>query len=282
MENRYDEVLKVVTIPRTFTPEERGGAKECCERFKVYGSSTSTDSWKNDIELAFKIADSAEFVLKKEGIEIAYVPSVEQFPNDLAAWKCQVYWRDVLLDYGPGCYSLEIQGNVSGIDYSVVWGNYILAEYNPMRVRGIRIRSVFNNEIDAVGINMEGSGATSTIRFTGSIPEHQPKTQVRNLQTTRDRMIPISREYLFQYQVNSVAYTNTFIDRIMFHALAENECYISDHNVDAYSFEWLDKPMIVDEDGSGPEFDAPGGRMRVFKCKFGDKDRTQKAHYPIR
>ena len=61
------------------------------------------------------------------------------------------------------------------------------------------------------------------------------------------------------------------------HVLAENSCWISDHNYDSYSHQYYDIPVIVSEGFAPNHFD--GTRQLTGVAKFEDKVRRNRTHF---
>ena len=275
--NRVKEFVKGVKLPSVFTPENRG-LDECCEPFKVFASS-DTDRFKNDKTSAWmRDVDSIAFKLVKSDsteITINEVP----FINQLNAYYCTVIWRDILVNYGQGCYDLIIDYSIAGISDSLTWGSYFLQEYSEEKVRGlVSVRSFFNSIQTIEGIDFSGSKVEDCINFYGFFGNRQPRTEIDNLVYSNRESRKVKRENLNQYDLSADAVSECISKKLLdLHLLSENDLFVTDHNTLNHSYRYIDFPVIVEESAEV----SYNGRKATLSCKLGDKFKNSISKYGI-
>lgn len=265
-----------------YASDEDRGQQECCEPFLVLASLDSTDRKYNDVESAFEFGESVSFVLKKDGEVTTYTPTSTEFVNELNCFYTTIEWRDVLVSDGVGCYVLEVTPTVAGIVRpTTIWAEYTLmpfysGSYNNA-LGTVRVLSNLNDQNDTYGINMTGANLLTSLRFNGKFGYFNDNTEVDNVEYVNGRMQKVKREYYTSYELRVNLNGYNVIERLRMHVLAENSCWISDHNFDNYSFQYFDIPVIVQEGFVPEHFD--GARKIMGVVKFEDKIRRKRTHF---
>jgi hypothetical protein len=279
-EDRMFWKFDAIKIPKDFSEPNRG-LDECCCEWLVLGSSGS--SWENDKTSAWiKLSsglDTHTFKLFKNGNPTTYTLTSLPLPEEPNGFYCTVNWYDVLLSDGPGCYSLKIQYNISGIQAVLNWGNYKLKPFTVNNAKGTaRIRAVFNGRQEAEQINFTNADVVSDIRFSGFIGKRQPNMEIDNIIYGNREMKRVIRENLYTYEIGTDPLQECFIKpMIETYLLSENQLYISDYNVGNHSYRYTDLPVIVAESPEIEYYDF--SRLAKLTCKVGDKFKTQRTYY---
>lgn len=264
------------------TGDEYRGQQECCEPFLVLANLDSTDRKYNDVDCAFEFGDSVSFVLKKDGEVTTYTPTSSEFVNELNCFHTTIEWRDVLASDGVGCYVLEVTSTLAGIVRpTTIWAEYTLMPFysgNYNNALGtVRVLSNLNDQNDTYGINMTGANLLTSLRFDGKFGYFNDNTEVDNVEYVNGKMQKVKREYFTSYELRVNLNGYNVIERLRMHVLAENSCWISDHNFDNYSFQYFDIPVIVQEGFVPEHFD--GARKIMGVVKFEDKVRRKRTHF---
>ena len=267
--------------------EECRGIRKCCDVEKKFASLTSTERKYNCVTGVFLVADSYTVVLKKDGQATNYTPPATQvFPNDPDARFAQIEWQEVALQDGFGMFTIEI---INFINNSIsqspfVWGEY---ELKPYESNGIynregtsRILSRFNDVNDKYGIDFTGSNLYDSLIIDAKFGYNIPNTEVNNAVYLDGRVEKVKREDFDTWELRVNLVSQYFIDRLRFHILAENDCWISDNNATSPSYRLFDKNVIVSEEGSGyvPEY-FDGSRLQKGTVLFEDKTRFCRTHF---
>lgn len=282
MEDRHQRKYDSIKLPESFIEPDRG-FKICCDcPMKVLAGGSET--WENDVTSAWiklsSAGDAAAFVLKKDGIIASYIPQVNEFPNEPNAYYCTIQWADVLSSDGIGCYSLEIDYNISGIQGSIFWGQYNLMPYsieNALETARIRVKYNLRQEIE--GINFTGANVEDCIRFNGFIGDRQPNMEIDNLIYQNRVVKSVVRENLDQYTISTDPLQECFIRPLTdLFLLSENEMWISDYNAHNHSYRINDIPVIVEE---SPEIDYLDRwqRRAVLTCVVGLRKKNRRTYY---
>jgi len=274
--HRIKETYKIAKKPKITTPENRGFNDCGCIPFLTLFDATDTARHKNDVNSAWGIGESVSFELKKGGIATNYTPTAVQFPNQTDAFYSTIEWRDVYFLDGIGCYELYITYNYAGISETKLWGKYQLAPYT-LANGSVRLLSYFNDVNSSIGIDFTGAFVKDTLRLKGKFGFWNPLTEVDNIQYTDAERMKVKREDVTEYELRVDLHTECYIDRLRFHLLSENACYISDHNADNYTYSYLDFPVIVKE-GFTPEW-IEGTRKVKGVAKFQDKQKLTRTYF---
>jgi hypothetical protein len=285
--NRTKETFNVSVKPVMITEENRGW-DECCEPFLTLANPDSLNSWENDQNSAWEKGDIVTFELRREDGTLAVTqPASIGFPNEPSAFYCTINWRNVFIEGsdGPGCYRLFVVSQYAGLTASKLWGEYVLSKYETdpnnskiaPQLKTVRIMSVFNDNNTLYGINFTGAKVVDTIRFKGRFGDFNPNTQVDNVEYSDGAMQKVRRENLTNYTLRVDLAGHKIVERLVNdHFLAENACWISDHNPDNYKY-YLDFPVIFTEAVEPEHF--TGTRKIKIGAKYEGKVRRSKTHW---
>jgi hypothetical protein len=172
MDYRFKEDIDVISFPKGFIEEDRS-FKECCDPFLVLADAISSDSYKNDLELAYikkgLVSDAVTFTIEDcSGTILPNLGTVAVFPNDLLAVGFIYDWQQYLQTYGPNIYVIKVNFTIAGITSGFTWGQFDLRPYSIGSAKGtVRIRSEFNSYYLKEAIDFTDSNCISTIRFKG-------------------------------------------------------------------------------------------------------------------
>lgn len=282
VQERIKQDVKLITLPNVFIEEDRG-YKVCCEPELVLASGTN-DTWKNDITAAwvklYSSSDTVTFKLKDEnGNDTTYQPATNNFANDLYSKYCEVQWKSVLAAEGIGCYSIEVEYEISGITGAFTWGRYHLRNYSIDIANGTaRFRAVWNHYNEIEDINFSGSNVQGTIRFKGYIGSRQPNKEVNNLIYSNREVRSVVRENLntweFETDPMKEQYTRMICDLFL---LSEVQLFASDYNDFNHSYNINDIPVIIEESEQIEYLEFFRGA--IVKGKLGDKFKNKRAIY---
>jgi hypothetical protein len=281
LEDRIQKPYESIKLPENFIEQNRGAIGCCCEYLVLAGNGT--ESWKNDITPAWvKLssgADSANFILEKNGIATNYTPTPIQFVNQPNAWFVIINWADVLGSDGIGCYELTIDYTISAIQGNLNWGIYTLKPYTIQNaLTTARIWAKFSGVHETDGIDFTGSGVEGTHRFRGFIGNRQPNTEIDNIIYQNRETKRVIRENLNDYEIITEPTDECVIKPMLdLYLLSENELFVSDYNAHNHSYRYLDVPVIVSESATIEYKDL--SRKAVLKCKVSDKFKTNRTFY---
>lgn len=284
IEDRHKRKYDAIKLPEIFEEQNRGW-KSCCDCEPMLTlASPENETWKNDITSAWiKLSDPTdvvEFVLKKDGVETTYTPTIKPFQKEPNAFYTTINWIDVLNDDGIGCYKLSVRYNISGIIGELFWGSYNLKPFSIKNALGTaRIRVKFNLQQEIEGLNFTGSDVEDTIRFAGFIGERQPNMEIDNLIYQNRNVKTVVRENLNSYQITTDPSGECLITKLTdLYLLSENEMWISDHNAHNHSYKYLDIPTVVSE---SPEIEYINilQRKAILKCQISDRNKNKRTFY---
>lgn len=284
MDYRFKEKVSIVRFPKGFSEEDRGVKLGCCENFKVLASSTSNDSYKNDIELAFikksTLTDIVTFTIEKCGTTgaLTNLGTVAVFNQDTLAIGFMFDWKQYLTTYGIGEYTIKVQFTISGIVGGYDWGVYDLSEFSISSASNtIRVRSTFDSFSESENIDFSNSNCSTTLRLNGYFGDPQNNTEIVQLITKGRVSQKVKRENLVAYELKTVPLLVMFTRRLQFQFLNQDEAFISDHNKTNHYYNLFDVPVVLDE---GAEFTyRPGSRLADVKASFGIRRKNQKSFY---
>ncbi len=276
-----DSGLPVIPDPQPPQEVRASAFNNCGEPFLTLASTTDDIRYKNDVNSAWSTGESVSFKIYKEDVLLATLPSIA-FPNQLEAFYCTVEWRDYLMSDGIGCYTITFQETISGIlQAEKTWGNYDLKEYLVGTYYNARytarILSEFNDMNDAVGINFTDARVLDSLRLKGKFGYFNDNTEVDNIEYVNGRMEKIKREDFTDYELRIISHNICHINRLRFHILSENSCWLSSNNYDDFSYEYFDVPVIVKE-GFIPDH-TDGSRKVGGVVKFEDKIKKLRTHF---
>jgi hypothetical protein len=279
-QERVEELFRSVKLPEVFEEQNRGFFRCCCP-FNVLASDGTT--WENDITSAWiklsSLSDTTSAVLLKHGQPTSYTPTIQSFPNDPNAYYWTINWNDVLLSDGVGCYSLQINYNISGVSGDFTWGIYNLLPFTIQNaLKTARLRVKFNSYQEIEGINFTGANVEDTIRFHGFIGFRQPNMEIDNLIYKNREVKKVKRENLNTYEVITDPTCEEHIKKLTdLYLLSENELFISDYNAHNHSYRYQDLPAVVEESPEITYFDF--ARSASLKCIVGDKKKDKRSFY---
>jgi hypothetical protein len=283
LQERIKRKYDAIQLPQVFEEEDRGFFK-CCDPVLVLGDP-SGESCKNDVNSAWiKLsdpADTATFELYKDDeIFAPYVMTINEFPNEANAFYTTIFWDDVLALGGPGCYSIKIAYDISGIQGNFTWGIYNLKPYTITNALGTaRIRVKLNLIQEIEGINFKGANVEDSLRFRGFIGDRQPNTEIDNLIYQNRAVKTVVRENLESYIITTDPLSDEFIKKFtQLYLLSENELFISDYNAHNADYFICDIPTVVEET---PEIDYLDRfqRRAVLTCTVGDRKKNKRTYY---
>jgi hypothetical protein len=281
-EERIKEDILLVKIPSVFEEEDRG-FRECCEPEMVLASQVSNDSWKNDITPAwlklYNASDTGAFVLKKDGVDAIYQPTLMTFPNDEFSIYVEVYWKDVLASDGPGCYSIEREYSISGVNGSDTWGNYKLLPFSTQIALGTaRLRAVFNHFQEIEDINFKGANVNGTFRFYGKINDRQSNKEIRTLTYANREIKNVVKENIYSYEMKTDPLKEQKLSMLSdLYLLSDVQLFASDYNAHSNSYKILDIPVYLKE---SEEIEYPElSRNASMKAKLWHGVRNKRTYY---
>jgi len=282
IQNRTKKEYNSVKLPEIFIEENRGYFRCCCEA-NVLASTTSSDSWKNDITSAWiklsDLTDTATFELYKDGQLATYQPTPVTFPKEPLARYVTIPWSSVLGIDGAGCYRLDITFSIAGVSQTFTWGKYKLKPYSiENALETARVRAIFNayNEIEQ--IDFTDSKVVDTLRFYGFIGNAQPNMEIDNIIYDNREMKKVIRENLNTYEIITDPICEDFTKALKdLYLLSENELFISDYNAHNHSYRYQDLPVIVTESPEIEYYDF--SREAKLTCIVGDKFKNKRSYY---
>jgi hypothetical protein len=280
-EDRINKSYEAVKLPKDNVEEDRGGEDCCCMELVLGGDSSN--SWENDITPIWiklgTLNGSATFILKKEGEPTYYPLQIKPVVREPNAFYAEVNWGEVINYDGAGCYSLEIEYNISGITGTVLWGHYELRPYSIQNAMyTARVRAVFNSfffkeNIDFTDTNMQG-----TLRFAGLIGKRQPNTEIDNIIYGNREMKSVVRENLNTYEITTDPLGECVLKPLIeIYLLHENQLFISDYNFHNHSYLYNDLPVILEESAEVTYYDW--SRKASLVAKVGDKVKNNINNY---
>lgn len=283
LQERINRVYSAIQLPQVFEEEDRGFFK-CCEPVLVLGSN-SGDTWKNDVTSVWiKLSDPSDTatatMYKNDVLFTAYTFTTQLFPNEPNSGYSTVFWNEILNLGGPGCYSIKIEYNISGIQGNFTWGIYDLKPYsitNALGTARLRVKLNLNQEIE--GINFSGANVEDSFRFRGFIGDRQPNTEIDNLIYQNRAVKTVVRENLESYIITTDPLSDEFIKKLtQLYLLSENELFISDYNAHNADYFINDVPTIVEETAEIDYLDRYQ-RRAVLTCKVGDRKKNKRTYY---
>lgn len=270
-----------VKLPTIFTEENRGYIRCCCD-YIVLASQTN-DSWKNDVTSAWikvsDLFDITSFNLYKNGVLADYQPTVNTFVRDPLARYVTINWQDVLNSDGVGCYKLEIDYSIAGINQTMIWGKYTLKTYSIQAALGTaRIRVIFNSFQEIEGIDFTDSLVEDSLRFNGYIGNSQPNTEIDNLIYQNREVKKVVRENLKTYELITDPICEEFTKALTdLYLLSENQIFLSDYNAHNHSYRYQDLPAIVENTPEIEYYDF--SRSAKLTCVLGDKFKNKRSYF---
>jgi len=282
-QERIYRKFESILLPTTHCVEEERGFTRCCTPELVLGDLTDVASWKNDKTAAWinlsDVADTVTFSLKKNGIATTYTPTIQNIVKETYGKYVVIDWRSVLASDGIGCYTLELDYNISGLIGSLTWGTYNLKSYSTTSSEHTaRVRAYFNSYQEIEQIDFTDTNVESTFRFYGYIGNRQPNMEIDNLIYQNREMKKVIRENLNEYEILSDPLCKEFTSRLVdLYLLSENDLYISDYNAHNHDYCIRDRNVIVTESPDIEYFEY--ARDAVVTCKVGDKFKNKRSYF---
>ncbi len=281
LQQRILKEYQTIKLPEIFEEEDRGFVR-CCIPELVLASFGDLDTWKNDVTSAWiKLSDAIDIVtfqLWKDGQYLELLTAAE-FTNEDNAYYTTVFWRDVLLTHGAGCYEIKIAFDISGIASIFTWGQYNLKPYTiENALKTARVRVILNSCQEIEGIDFTNSAVETSLRFYGMIGQRQPNTEIDNIIYQNREVQSVIRENLNKYTITTDPSKEEIITKLTdLYLLSENELYISDYNAHNHTYKLNDLPAIVEESPEINYYDY--ARDAVLTCLVGDKRKDKRTYY---
>lgn len=277
--NRHKDDFGVSVKPFNFEEEDRG-FDDCCDPVIVLADAESTAPSHNECNSAWERGDEVTFVLlRADGTEANYQPASIPFAKQTNAYYCTIQWRDVLLTAGDGvgCYKLRVISTYADLETAYIWDEYELLPYKDNNRGTVMVRSVFNDYNRHAGINFTDSQVQDCIRFTGRFGYFNPNIFTDNERYIDSEAVKVRREKLTTYELRVDRVGRRIVERLVnYHFLAENACWITDHNPDNYAY-YVDKPVIFIEDIE-PDH-KPGNRGVTIGARYEDRIQSEGTFY---
>ena len=250
-------------------PELRGGGEEpaedrggsfCCDNERVLADLDLSVRYRNDLKSFATVGDSATFTLKKDGVVTSYTPVSVPVVRETDAFYTTIEWRDVAASDGFGCYTLEIDSISAGIaNPTICKGPYDLKPYQSGDIYNgngtFRVLSEFNDVNDELGIDFTDTRMRSSVRVPGKFGYWQQNTETKNVEYHDGNVIKNRREDFRSYEIRTNKICNCLNEELLFHVLAENSTWLSDHNFNSPDKFLRDIPVIVKEGAEITHFD---------------------------
>lgn len=284
LQERIKRIYPSVTLPTSYSEEDRG-FKRCCERRLVLASISSSITFHNDVNSAWiklaDVLDTYEFqLLDHDGNPTIYVPVPAPIPSEPNAYYTTIEWRDVLLSDGVGCYTIKIVANIGGIEVDLVWGEYELKPYTIDNANGTaRISCKFGLQQQLEGINFADSQVRDDLRFNGQIEKGNPNMQIDSLIYNNRRIETVVNENLQEWILRTDPYTDEILRLFTeLYLLSANEIFLSDYNAHTSTYRIRDIEATVEE---SPEKTKSGDttRFQSLSCVLSDRVKDVRSMY---
>jgi hypothetical protein len=283
MNNRFKHKVDVIRFPKGFSEEERG-YEECCVPFLVLADLESNDTWKNDFTGVYVKASSPSDIVSIiiqdfAGNDLAILGQTVTFPHEDNMTSFIFEWKQYLANYGAGCYKIFIKYTISGVNGFLLFGAYELKPYSVENAMGtVRISTVYDSFNKKENIDFTDSVFKDTVRFNGFFGGRKLRPQIEQLIDVNNVSVKTTREYLNQYELFSDPLNFVHWTKIVDgHLINEDECFISDHNAHNHSYQYLDLPVVLDDEIDATYYDF--ARTSIIIAKFGDRVKNQKTFY---
>jgi surface protein len=259
-----------IQLPSQFTAEDRGYS-QCAEPRLALADLTDTAKWKNDFLGIALIADSITVELDQNGTILPAFGGNVSLVNQDNAVAYLLDWRDVLFNYGAGCYKVKVNYTLAGFEGYVYWGAYQLYPYSvESSEKTVQIVGQYDDLVKQLGINFTGSGFATTVRVHGFFGDKQINSEHNNILKTDDIRKKVRNFAAPTYQLRTRVATRCITRPIEELLLSASDIWVSDFNKSNHE-EYKYWNVILSED-SGIEYDAPDEAPRrginaVFKDK---------------
>lgn len=286
MNYRYKTDHLVIKFPEGYAEEDRLKCKRyCCTPELRLASETETEEWKNDITGVFikrsQPGDLVEFKIEKcdVGDLTPLLGDVVDFPQDDLAIGFIFKWKEYLAAYGPGRYKITVEFTISGVTGGFDWGQYDLKPYSIENASGtVRVYSEWKTKYQDLDVDFSNSNFKDSIRFNGFFGNREPRTEINNLITKGRKVEKVTRENLNFYTLRTdpvpECITRQLID---LHLLNEDTLLISDHNASNHSYQYYNRPVVLEETAEVEYIER--NRWAKVTVKLGDRQKTKKTYY---
>jgi len=286
MNYRFKEDLQVIRFPQGLIDEDRG-LKACCPVLLVLASTTDSENWKNDVEQVTvkksAPSDIVNFVVTKCGSSVPLSNLGDQgiYPQDTTAFGFVFDWKQYLITYGVGKYTISVEFTISGVTGGYQHGQYDLQEYSIMSAANtVRVWSEPSTYSERELIDYTGSNIRSSIRFLGFFGDRQPKTVINNLVSKGRVVEKVTRENLNEYTLKTNLIDNVVMRALLnYHFINEDVLLITDHNATNPDYHLFDLPVVL-EGSPEPEY-LQASRTAKLTATFGDRKKLDKSYYNL-
>ena len=283
LQERIQRVYPSVTLPVSYSEEDRG-FKRCCEKRLVLANGSSK-TYENDVNSAWiklaDVADTYEFqLLDHHGDPSIYVPVPYPIPNEPNAYYTTIEWKDVLASDGIGCYTIKIVANIGGIEVDLIWGEYILKPFtieNALTTARISCRFGLQQQLE--GINFADSNVRDDLRFNGQIEKGNPNMQIDSLMYNNRRIETVVNENLQEWILRTDPYTDEMLRLFTdLYLLSANEIFLSDYNAHTSTYRIKDIEATVEESPEKTK-SADTTRYQSLSCVLSDRVKDVRSMY---
>lgn len=283
--NRTKREFKIIQLPKVTTIEDYG-VKDCCDVYNVFAEITPTETWKNDVTSAWaklnESTDTATFTLKKDDVALVnYTLTINNFDITKEPYSkyVTINWSDVLAQEGPGCYTLQVAKNVSGVSFTTIWGIYKLQPYSTYLAKNqVRLKAVFNQYHSLEDIDFTNSNVVDTLRLYGMFGNRKPNFAIDNQINQKRNTENITREQLNTYELLTDPIKSNYTDKLIdLYLLSETDLFLTDHNDFNHVQIYKDFNLVVQE---SPEVDYKNlSNLASIKCILADKTKNRRSYY---
>jgi hypothetical protein len=247
--NVFTAEFKKIDFPEEFEGENRK-TTTCKEPFLTLADLNDGIEWKNDFRSIAFIADSLDAILIKNGVELPALGVALSFPFQPDAVGFTVNWREVLANYGTGCYQLVGKYDIGGFEYVANYGTHDLKHYSKeISERTIRVGSQYDDFVKMKGINFKDSGYFNTIRVSGFFGNYQPNTTATNLLKKRDIYAKVRNIGKENYELITDPLNSCHTCLLQEMLIAGNDLKVSDFNADNHK-EYKNVSVVLSEDSA--------------------------------
>ena len=232
---------------------------ECCYQSPVLASSTSNDSWKNDINsFLFKRNFSSESItltLQKNGTtDLAIVNddfgkyydfgSISDYPNYKGI---QIQWQKVLALQGAGVYRLKIELNLLTGTITKFSIPFELNEYTQEKANGtFRVQSIQNGFLRHRDFDYKNINWLDGLRVRGFFGNRQTEyEQEFVLYANRDSK-QVRSELVNTYVCQTMHIPDCITDMIIEYHNFANELYFTDYNTNNHKKTYVQQKVVFD------------------------------------
>jgi hypothetical protein len=241
--NEYTE-RNLIEFPVAKLPTDKRDKQfedKCCDclpELKL-ASTTSEHIIDNDITgVAHKNqsdTDTCLFTIYKDGALLPNegVEYPDGFPNDPNVNAFIYNWKQYILNYGAGCYTINKDYTVAGLEFSEEIGKYNLEEFNSENSEGttrVLYQNNFETLYDESTINYSDSGFEDSYRFRGMFGQWQPNVISESNFSVNNQNRVSSIKSKDTYILNHFKATECHINRLHKITMHAAVWRMSDHN----------------------------------------------------